>query len=199
MIIGMSAGQGQGKSTLINEMCKIEGVRKLDLQTSREALADWGYTLDEVNRYLPLKKQFQEELFRRHTEALDAASGESERNREVLFVERTFSDIFAYTALGLGAFNQYSEWLSEYKVKCIQAQSNFEKVVFLTGRTYVPEDDGVRSTNTDFSDTANFLIEKYTHEFSQDEFNHVATITVANFEARTAILTKIVKDARERY
>jgi len=196
MIIGMSAGQGQGKSTLIDAMCDgEENIKKLNLQTSRETLAAWGYTLDEVNRYLPLKKRFQEELYRRHCDALNRAMEESEDTGDVLFVERTFSDIFAYTAMGMGAFNEYSDWLDIYKNDCLNAQKTFfSHIIFLTGRDYVPEDDGVRSTNTDFSDTANFLIEKYTHEFTggNDGFAHVSTIDVADLGERVEVLDNTI-------
>ncbi len=189
----MSAGQGQGKSTLINAMCETYGrIKKLNLQTSRETLTDWGYTLDEVNRYLPLKKRFQEELYERHCAALGEAMEKSEKAGEILFVERTFSDIFAYTVLGMGAFNDYSEWLSKYRNNCEHAQATFfDHIVFLTGRDYVPEADGVRSTNTDFSDTAGYLIEKFTHEFTggNDGVGHVSTIDVADLDERVQVLT----------
>lgn len=194
----MSAGQGQGKSTLIREVCNFTSsyhenppIAKLDLQTSRETLKDWGYTLDEVNRYLPLKQKFQDELFKRHCQALQGAIDESNAIGTSFLVERTFSDIYAYTALGVGAFNEYSNWLANYKLKCEAAQLQFfDRIVFLTGRDYVPEDDGVRSTNTDFSDIANVLIEKYTNEFSDAEH-----ITTPDLNERVEALHKIIRES----
>lgn len=199
MIIGISAGQGQGKSTLINEVCQYTSneyenppISKLNLQTSREALADWGYSLDEVNRYLPLKRKFQEELFERHCRALIDAQKESEITGSVYLVERTFSDIFAYTILGVGAFNDYSSWLGDYKTKCGVAQAQyFDKVVFLTGRDYQPEADGVRSINGDFSGVANYLIEQYT-----DEFSTPAHITTPDLKQRVETLHRLIADLR---
>jgi hypothetical protein len=196
----MSAGQGQGKSTLIEAICDDgERIKKLNLQTSRETLTEWGYSLDEVNRYLPLKKRFQEKLYQRHCEALGEALEKSEKTGEVLFVERTFSDIFAYTVLGMGAFNDYSDWLEGYKNDCMHAQATFfDHIVFLTGRVYVPEADGVRSTNTDFSDTAGYLIEKYTHEFTggNDGVGHVSTIDVADLGERVTVLDNTIHQLR---
>ena len=197
MIIGISAGQGQGKSTLIDLACKHDKVEKLNLQTSREILAEWGYTLDEVNRYLPLKKQFQEECLRKHTRALNEAYGTgfgypTHDDDTVLLVERTFSDIYAYTVLGMGAFNEYSEWLEDYGRRCAEAQKTyFSKVVFLSGRDYSPEDDGVRSINREFSDVANYLIQRYT-----DQFSDVIHIDVPDLDLREEMMGDIINVVR---
>ena len=198
MIVGISAGQGQGKSTLINALCELDGFERLELQTSREILKEWGYTLDEVNRYLPLKQRFQEECLRRHTKALNQGHGspfdsDNETPYEtILLVERTFSDIYAYTVLGMGAFNEYSEWLHNYGLQCAQAQNAyFNEVVFMTGRTYTPEDDGVRSINQDFSDVANHLIKKYTLQFSE-----ASVIDTAGLDERVANMRNIADRLR---
>ena len=137
--------------------------------------------------------------YNRHCAALTVVQNNEATRDTVFLVERTFSDIFAYTVLGMGAFNEYSDWLDNYKGLCVGAQTHyFDHIVFMTGREYRPEDDGVRSTNTDFSDTANFLIEKYTQEFTggNDGVAHVSTIDVADLGERVAIMENIIHRLR---
>lgn len=168
MIIGISGAQGQGKSTLIKAL--IEGDDNgfgtpNNLQTSRKVLSEWGYSLAEVNTFMPLKIKFQEKLLERHIKALE---GFTNMGDTAVLVERTFADIFAYALLSLGPFNVHSDWLNSYAESCSWAQQKyFDGVVFLSGRTYVPEDDGVRSTNEHFANVADYLIHHYTVEFGK--------------------------------
>ena len=164
MIIGISGAQGQGKSTLIK--AAVERNSRFDapdIQTSRNLLKDWGFTLAEVNTYMPLKIKFQDELFARHERTLHGLSARS----GVFLVERTFADIFTYAVLSVGPFNEHSEWLSHYYYRCQEAQGRlFDHMIYLSGRTYKPEEDGVRSTNVHFAKLADSCIEQYTQEFA---------------------------------
>ena len=194
-IIGISGSQGQGKSTLINELVKgNELVKALDIQTARTVLKEWGYTLAEVNSFMPLKVRFQEELFNRHCSELQQARyGELEG---VYLVERTFADIFSYALTSLGPFNDYSEWLNDYADKCEEAQKQlFDHVVFLSGREYVPEEDGVRSTNLHFSRLTDHLIQNYTILFGWDgkENDAVSFLNVADLQKRVDFLNDLCK------
>ena len=154
-LIGFSGAQGQGKSTLISELQDRDAYfMGVPLQTSRQLLAEWGYTLAEVNKYMPLKIKFQEELLLSHCASIESElghirniTGESDPDLAVM-IERTFADVFTYALVSVGPFNEYSDWLNEYSERCMKAQElYFDNVIFLTGRTYVPEDDGVRSIN----------------------------------------------------
>lgn len=190
MIIGISAGQGQGKSTLIREAIKYNSnIKDPTIQTSRVILKDWGYSLTEINKYMPLKIKFQEEFIKRHVESLT-----SPKNSNLTFlVERTFADIFAYTLLSVGPFNEYSDWLNEYAIICKDAQQEmFDHVVFISGRDYEPEDDGVRSINPHFSNLADYLIKYYTESFSKDKTD-ITAITHPELDKRVFELQEIVE------
>lgn len=190
-IVGVSGSQGQGKSTTIKGVVeKSDIVRYLDVQTARETLNDWGYSLAEVNAYMPLKIKFQDELYERHCDALNQVFGEDER--EVFLVERTFADIFNYALVSVGPFNDYSEWLSGYFRKCMEAQEKyFNKVVLLSGRNYVPENDGVRSVNQHFSNLTNYVIHYYTRVFFMQRSEDVIIINDPDLDARVSQLLEI--------
>lgn len=146
MIISMSGSQGQGKTTVLNSMIE-KGYKVVEQKTSRSILNEWGYTLNEVNKYAPLTKQFQEEIIERHFRSI-APHVDSD---EVVFIERSFADIFGYALFALGSFNEYSTWLDEYYERCLAYQDKLSHVLYLTGREITPEEDGCRSTNKHFA------------------------------------------------
>ena len=195
-LIGFSGAQGQGKTTLIKELEQVDPYfGSIPLQTSREVLAEWNFTLSEVNQYMPLKVQFQETLLNNHCANIESqlayledVSGGADMG---VMVERTFADIFAYAAISLGPFNEYSQWFDEYGELCALAQEKyFDHVVYLTGRTYVPEDDGVRSTNEHFAHLADYMIRYYTEQY---DTGNVTFINVPALPARVSAVQKIVK------
>lgn len=194
MIIGISGAQGQGKSTLIRfalNQGELGGYPyvNMGLQTARGILKDWGYTLDEINGYMPLKLRYQDELFKRHFEALSAVSD----GHSCVLVERSFADIYTYALASVGPFSTHNEWLMEYYEKCRKAQRDiFTSVIFLSGREYNPENDGVRSTNPQFSQMVDLLIRQYTMEFSEDN----AIINISSLQGRLRELNKIVKQLK---
>lgn len=190
-IIGVSGAQGQGKSTLIREaVAKSDRIHALDIQTARTVLKEWNYSLAEVNAFMPLKINFQEELFKRHSEVLLRAKN----HQGVFLVERTFADIFNYALTSVGPFNHYSGWLDEYANRCEQAQKElFDHVIFLSGREYIPEDDGVRSTNKYFSALTDYLIHIYTIKFGWDgkENDKVTFLNFPDLDKRVDFLINL--------
>jgi hypothetical protein len=197
MIIGVSGAQGQGKSTLISDcVASNYGGCKLGLQTSREILNDWGYTLSEVNKYSPLKVKFQDELIKRHEKSLIRSLELASEAKLVFLVERTFADIFTYALASIGPHNEYSNWLDEYAEKCSEAQKKyFHTVVFLQGREYVPEDDGVRSVNIHFAHLANSMILHYAETFSNDD--SLLVVNVSDRNSRVQHLNAKIANIKE--
>lgn len=147
-VVTVSGSQGQGKSTVLDTISKM-GYSVVERKTSRSILKEWGFTLNEVNRYPPLTRAFQEEILRRHMESMKPLVDDDKMH----FMERSFADIFSYALLAIGSFNEYNDWMEDYWYRCLEAQSLFHKVYYLTGRTFVPQDDGVRSTNRFFGET----------------------------------------------
>lgn len=190
MIIGISGAQGQGKSTLIKAAAENNHrFESSDIQTARTLLKKWGFSLTEVNTYIPLKVKFQDALLNEHVHVLRNLSDRS----GIKLVERTFADIFTYAILSVGPFNQYANWLSDYYGKCKEAQNDlFGHVVYLSGRTYVPEDDGVRSVNPEFASLSDDCIKKYSLEFAPNE-RKVSLVSNDDLTARVNILNDIVR------
>jgi Cytidylate kinase len=147
MISTVSGSQGQGKSAVLNVIDSM-GYNVVEQKTSRSILADWGLTLDQVNRYPPLTIRFQEEIIRRHSEAMKPYVDSS----SLYFMERSFADIFVYALMAVGSFNEYNNWMEDYWHRCMEEQEKFHTIYYLTGRTFVPVDDGVRSTNRFFGE-----------------------------------------------
>lgn len=191
MLVGISGSQGQGKTTVCNNLQQL-GFNVVQNKTSRSILNDWGYTLDEVNRYAPLTVKFQDEVLRRHIEFnREAASGD-----KINFSERTFADIFSYALFVVGPFNKYDTWLNEYYEKCKAAQNMYSKVIYLSGRTYKPQEDGVRSINIHYTSAVDTLIYSYIKDFCRHERGapeRCFTIKTPDHDERIKQILEIIK------
>lgn len=166
MLIGISGSQGQGKSTVCDSL-QERGFKVVQNKTSRSILSDWGYTLNEINSYQPLTVKFQDEILVRHIRSnLEAAE-----SSDLYVSERTFADIFVYSLFVLGPFNAYSSWLDDYYHKCVEAQKMYSGIVYLTGRNYSPQNDGVRSINRHYTTAVDELISKYLSDFENSTAN----------------------------
>ena len=164
MILGISASQGQGKSTVLSSL-KEEGYEVIRSQTSRQILQEWGISLSDVDNNPKLRQKFQEEIIDKHYAVL---KGHVECD-EVFFIERTFADIFSYTLLSMGVYNEYSEWLNCYYNRCVEYQKLFSKIFFLTGLNFNKvEYDGVRSVNSHFSSVVETTIKSYLLKMEND-------------------------------
>ena len=186
MIVGISGSQGQGKSTLIKEVANTNpDFIAADIQTARNVLAAENFTLDDINSNKELKKEFQEKFFIGHMMNISTL----DHNKKNM-VERTFADVYAYALVALGPFNEYSEWLCGYKERCIRAQNLlFDRVIYLSGRVYTPEGDGVRSTNQDFSILVDSAIRRFSDEFTD---GGVILIDMPDLEERIDQLSEIM-------
>jgi predicted ATPase len=163
MLVGISGSQGQGKTTVLNTLSEL-GYNVSPRKTSRTILRDWGYTLDEVNKYPPLTQKFQEEVLVRHR---NSELPLIEDKSTIHFAERTYADIFAYTMFAMGSFNEYNKWLSDYHDRCLAYQQDYDIIIHLGGRDYTPELDGVRSINKQFMLCVNLVIDHFLEEFNK--------------------------------
>src|SRR4051812_31618769 len=96
-LITISGAQGQGKSTVLKSLEDL-GYKIIPRKTSRSILADWGYTLNEVNKYTPLTRNFQEEIIKRQREN----DFKGIVSPDINFSERSYADIFSYCLNILG-------------------------------------------------------------------------------------------------
>lgn len=147
MLIAISGSQGSGKSTVLREL-KMKGYAVIGRKTARSILEEWNLTLDVVNADSDLKKAFQEELVRRKvTDELEASL-----SSDIIFTERTYSDLFTYALISFGQYNKYDTWLDDYFNKCREHCKSYNYVFFIQSLfSDNIEEDGVRSINKHYS------------------------------------------------
>lgn len=191
MIISISGAQGQGKSTILASL-KENGYSVIENKTARSVLADWNLTLDQVYNDKPLAVKFHDEIITRHNEyCMD-----NYNSKDVMFIERSYADIFSYALAIIGPHNEYSEWLNSFHDKCQDYQSKMSGIMYLSGRTYIPEADGVRSTNQHFSTMIDSSIKKYLKDFADTTGTHlVYSVNYADHKCRMAMIESVL----ERY
>lgn len=163
MLIGISSAQGQGKSTVLSSLSE-QGFHVIHSQTSRKILEEWGTTLADIDKDPEMRMNFQEEIFNRHLNLMKPYADSS----KIYFVERTFADIFTYTVISLGLYNEYSDWLDSYYYQCKAAQNQFSAVCILSGLQNT-EMDGVRSVNPHFTALIGNTIKYYVEDMLDNE------------------------------
>lgn len=167
MIVSISGAQGQGKSTTLASL-QLGGLNIIELKTARSVLSEWNIGLPEIYADRVLAMKFHEALIVRHDENCAPYYNQD----DVFFMERSYADIFAYALAVTGHFNDCSEWLNQFYDKCSALQSKLSGVIYLSGRVYTPEEDGVRSTNIHFSKVIDLSIENYSREFANNTHTH---------------------------
>jgi len=142
MLISIESSQGCGKTTLINELKKLN-YQIVDKQISRSILSDWKVTLDEVNDNHKLTIPFQNEVIlrkygweRHHIDSND-----------FVFTERSYASVFTYALISLGKNNEFSNWIDEYYEECRRYHQDYTCVFYLTGGHFKIQHDGVRGSN----------------------------------------------------
>lgn len=129
-VIGISGAQGGGKTSLLEEL-KTRGYEVDDFKVSRTVQQRMGFkSLDDVLSSLDLMIEFQLQVLeakRKNDLALANSDGD-----DVVFVERTFADILAYTELWAGKLNGtldhtdsacLAEFMNSYSEMCSTCQN----------------------------------------------------------------------------
>lgn len=147
MLIAISGSQGSGKSTVLQEL-KSLGYSVIERKTARSILNEWGATLDAVNSNFSLKQAFQEELVKRKlSDEIESALGS-----DIVFTERTFSDLFTYSLIGVGQYNKYDAWLDSHFEQCKSYCQYYDHIFYIKSKFFNNiEKDNVRSTNKHYS------------------------------------------------
>lgn len=160
-IVAVSGSQGAGKTTVINALHKA-GYPIIQRKTSRSILTEWGVSLSEVNNNSDLTKKFQEEIIRR--KFMDEK--EAMISDDIVFTERTYGDLFAYALVALGKDNEFSEWLSDYYLQCMEFQQSYDMVFYLTAGHFDVQADGVRATNRHYSKMVDLVMSEFTGQLT---------------------------------
>lgn len=159
IVVAISGSQGTGKSTLINEISKRRSVDHIvSRKTSRSLLNEWNVTLNEVNSNPLLAMKFQDAILDRKLQ--DDFSCDEEKYRIVL-TERTPVDLFVYTLINLGKYNEYDQWLDAYYNKCVDAVRHYDYIFCLPNNKFKIEEDGIRGLNRHYSDMVTELMDMY--------------------------------------
>lgn len=188
MLIGVSAAQGQGKTTILNDLT-LKGYEVIKNKTSRSILKRWGYNLAEINAYAPLAVKFQDEILKVHEENNNYAINSS----EIVLQERTYADVMSYAIFtDIGGNNYYSKWIDDYYNKCKELQNDYACVIFLSGRkNFEVQDDGVRATNKHYQKAIDMLIKLYVEEFNSK--GNVLYVDTSDHNERVEMITKHIK------
>jgi len=188
MLIAIAGSQGSGKTTVIQQL-KSQGYPVIERKTARSILMDWGYTLDAVNADFDLKQVFQDELVtRKFNDELEAS-----RSEDIIFTERTFSDLFTYALISFGQYNKYDDWVNRYFDKCHTNCEIYSHVFYLQAMFSADiENDGVRSTNQHYSQMVDNTMLSNTHRMVN--INDITIINEDNIETRIDIISNIIKD-----
>lgn len=185
-VVSVCGAQGEGKTTVLEEI-KNRGYYVVERKTSRSILAELGMTLEEVNKYPPLTKYFQEKIIERHASSFLFAKDMANLGRlniikdDVIFVERSFADIFTYCLMAIGSFNDYNQYVNEYYERCKKYQNSYSAVIALSGRVtedIEAESDGVRSVNKHFIRAVDSTIDYYCKAMAGDNYYKISAVDV---------------------
>ena len=125
-VIAISGAQGAGKSTLLEEL-KSRGFYIDSFKVSRSVQESLGFTsLNDATATLPIGVGFQEKIFEaklKHDKQLN------ELPYDVVLVERSFADIYAYSLQWVKKHSTFDKtqsnatlWSFRFKQQCLAAQ-----------------------------------------------------------------------------
>jgi hypothetical protein len=162
MLVAISGSQGSGKSTILNRL-KEKGFNILERKISRSILQDWNVTLEEVNSNYELGMKFQEETFqRKQQDEIEKAYDP----KVLYFTERSHADFFAYAVVNFGKLNQYADWLQDYYLRCMQAQTMYKHCWYLKAGNFAVVGDGVRAVNRHYSTMVDLAMYEFTEQMT---------------------------------
>lgn len=161
MLAAISGGSGSGKSTII-DLLEKEGYDVIKIKTARTILKEWGMSLQEVYSNLDLTMKFQDELIERKLQDEQKASIEW----DIIYTERTFADLFAFTVVNIGKYASASKWLDAYYKKCMEYQQSYRQVFYLRSGHFSIEDDNTRVTNAHYVDLLSNTMEFFTKQMT---------------------------------
>lgn len=178
MILTVSAAQGQGKTTFINDVMKFsrfkEHFSQYPTKSARTVITEFGGDLQAIYADKTMMCDFQSRILAIHSAILDYRY-----YTKFLLVERSFIDIMAFTVMNLGRFNDLNEWMDTFSNVCIQKQSRVHRVVYIP-KFLNSENDGVRPYNDYYNNAYDAYLKSLVGKFPSitiNESNAVARIS----------------------
>lgn len=125
-IISISGTHNTGKTTLLNAL-KDKGYVVDDFKVSRYVQHKLGIKLSQLSSVGEIK-EYQDDVF---NEKLLNDNELQHNNKDIIFVERSFVDIIAYTQNWFKKFPEESRWLNDYVEDCFMMQKIYSAVILL--------------------------------------------------------------------
>mgnify|MGYP001015682341 CR=1 FL=1 len=150
MIFTISASQGQGKTTFINDIIRHSefktNITVYPTKSARTIVNRYGGDLQKIYSDKNMLCDFQLDILKLHSEVFNY-----QYYTRFLLVERSFMDILAFSVINLGRFNDLTNWLHAFESACHANQKKI-KCNFKIEKTLIATNDGVRPTNDLFND-----------------------------------------------
>lgn len=162
MLIAISGSQGQGKTTVLQSLNNRYNV--VQNKTARSVLNDWQETLSNIYQNKDLCYKFHKEILSRHYTTCSQYCD----NDEIFLIERSPADIFAYYSVVAGPYNECNEYVNDIYLDCIKLSKLFKSCILITGRTYTPVNDSVRSVNLHYCNIIDLLLKNYVPKFHNE-------------------------------
>ena len=185
MIIGISGSQGQGKTTLADGLVRNDSSFEIiGTNLARSTMYHMDLTLDDINTNHYIKRNFQNKLLNRMKLLYTDEHIMSEKK---YILDRTYLDLFVYTLIGLGYYNEHNNFVDDYYNKCIEYHKDIAMTYILSGRELKVENDGIRGYNQHYSVMVSDLMEKFSAKMIK---NFYCILRLENKEDKiSAILT----------
>lgn len=149
MIITISAAQGQGKTTFIQDVLQYSShkdmISSYPYKSARKIIKDMGKSLEEIYDSRDMLVSFQEEILKIHSQILTF-----KYDSKILLVERSFIDIMAFTVINLGRFNSLNKWINSFVNICNNYQKSVHYSVYIK-KNIKPKDDFIRPININYN------------------------------------------------
>lgn len=177
MLVAFTGTQGCGKTTLLNAL-EEEGYNVIKRKTARSVLAEWKMDLSQIYSDRQLHMRFQDALLDRKIED----ESQYVDTDEIWLTERSYTDLFVYTAMNLSMHNECDKWLNEYYAKCSNAQSFYNHVFYIPGGQFDVQADDVRGHNPHYAKMIEMMMEHY--NFKMNPINAGSYIKTTDIEER---------------
>jgi predicted ATPase len=191
MLFAIAGSQGSGKSTTLNAL-REKGYMSIERKTSRSVLQEWNTTLDEVYSNCEMTIRFQSEILNRKIRDEQHAVDHD----EPWITERTYADLFAYTVLVLGKFNQYSSFVDEYFETCKAHQPFYERIFYLKAGHFKPEHDGVRGSNMHYAHLMDTTMLDITQRMCDPAIPQLVPIDLKSVDERANLIQTRIERAK---
>jgi hypothetical protein len=159
MIITFSAAQGQGKTTLIDDILE-KSIYKNDLEkypykSARLILDKLDMSLEDIYESKDALVQFQQEILKTHCEIFSY-----EYSKKYLLVERSFIDIMLFSVINLGRFNSLNKWLDAFCDICVTYQQRVHYSILIR-KKITPSNDYIRPINHQYNHLFDIALKDY--------------------------------------